>query len=235
MYLFVYKTTHVNGKFYIGRHQTENLNDGYLGSGKWIKDVKDKTSLYREVIAEANSFEELIDLEEYYIDLYWEDPLCMNMKKASVGSTSEDNFRNVTSGTHPWQTRPDGTSSTSDKVKNGTHPFMSRPDGTNVQTDRVNNGTHHLLTRSDGSSVSSDRVNNGTHHLLTRSDGTNLQTDRVEAGTHNFLKNKGLVSCYDKDGKFIRISKDLYYSQIGSKENWEYVGINSKEGKLRKK
>ena len=35
MHYTVYKTTNlVNGKFYIGKHQTKNLLDGYFGSGK---------------------------------------------------------------------------------------------------------------------------------------------------------------------------------------------------------
>lgn len=34
MYHFCYKTTNkLNGKFYFGKHSTEDLNDGYLGSG----------------------------------------------------------------------------------------------------------------------------------------------------------------------------------------------------------
>lgn len=36
-YNFVYKTTNVlNGKIYIGVHSTDDLNDGYMGSGKAI-------------------------------------------------------------------------------------------------------------------------------------------------------------------------------------------------------
>lgn len=38
MHYTVYKTTNLlNGKFYIGKHQTENPNDGYLGSGKALE------------------------------------------------------------------------------------------------------------------------------------------------------------------------------------------------------
>lgn len=38
MYYTIYKTTNlVNGKFYIGKHQTSDLNDGYVGSGKLLK------------------------------------------------------------------------------------------------------------------------------------------------------------------------------------------------------
>ena len=38
MYHFIYKTTNsVNGKYYYGAHTTENIDDGYLGSGVALK------------------------------------------------------------------------------------------------------------------------------------------------------------------------------------------------------
>jgi hypothetical protein len=38
MYFIIYKTTNlVNGKIYIGAHQTKKLNDGYIGSGYLLR------------------------------------------------------------------------------------------------------------------------------------------------------------------------------------------------------
>lgn len=46
LYYIVYKTTNtVNNMWYIGQHKTNNLEDGYLGSGTDLKAALEKISL----------------------------------------------------------------------------------------------------------------------------------------------------------------------------------------------
>ena len=58
----VYKTTNkVNGKFYIGKHTTTDINDGYLGSGTTIKRAIAKygyENFEREVLGVFNTEQE---------------------------------------------------------------------------------------------------------------------------------------------------------------------------------
>lgn len=71
MYYFIYQTTNlINNKKYIGQHQTENINDGYLGSGVLLqKAIKKygKENFSREILCFANNKDELDSLEIAYI------------------------------------------------------------------------------------------------------------------------------------------------------------------------
>ena len=67
MFHIVYKTTNlINGKTYIGKHSTEDLDDGYLGSGKLLlKAVRKhgKENFSREILHTCSSEEEAYNRE----------------------------------------------------------------------------------------------------------------------------------------------------------------------------
>lgn len=85
MHHFIYKTISSSGKYYIGRHSTSNLDDGYMGSGKWVRSISDKSSLTRVILEEFSSFEDLLIAEKEYIARCIDDPLNMNFNDSSVG------------------------------------------------------------------------------------------------------------------------------------------------------
>ena len=62
-YYLVYKTTNlVNGKIYIGKHETDNLDDGYLGSGNLLRRAIKKygeENFKREILFECSTIEEM--------------------------------------------------------------------------------------------------------------------------------------------------------------------------------
>ena len=67
MHYIIYKTTNlINGKFYIGKHQTNDLNDGYVGSGKLLKRAIKKYGLdqFKTEIIETCSTEAHMNLAE---------------------------------------------------------------------------------------------------------------------------------------------------------------------------
>lgn len=93
MHHLVYVTTNIeNGKFYIGKHSTANLNDNYCGSGVWVlRAKKAKRKLFTRVVKSCQTEEEAYQ-QEYEIIVSakecWPD-LCMNMADGGVGfSTS---------------------------------------------------------------------------------------------------------------------------------------------------
>jgi hypothetical protein len=82
---YIYRIDHNNGKFYIGRHSSKKLDDGYMGSGKWTKSIKDKSSLSKTILEFCDNHQELLKKEQHYIGLYLKDNNNMNFTDKPVG------------------------------------------------------------------------------------------------------------------------------------------------------
>jgi len=90
MYNYTYKTKHVNGKYYVGRHSTDNLDDGYLGSGTWVRQIQDKSLLSKEILSFFDSFEDLLEAEKVLISEHIDHKHNMNFNSSSVGFSTGD-------------------------------------------------------------------------------------------------------------------------------------------------
>lgn len=73
MYYTIYKITNgVNGKIYIGAHKTENLDDGYMGSGVHLGHAKKKYGLEnfsKEILSLHADEKEMYDKEAELVTL----------------------------------------------------------------------------------------------------------------------------------------------------------------------
>lgn len=199
---FIYKTTHVNGKYYIGRHSTPNIDDGYMGSGVWVSEIKDKSTLSREILEYAESFEHLIELEDRYLVEHYRKPNCMNMSNKSTGaSTGEanpmtrDEVKEKFKGKNHWTNKKPELL---EKIKGDNHwlnknleareNFLNNhpnKDGRNAKL-AYERGTHNSITNNPSTMNSK----NGTHHWQNGKSpnyGGKLNKKLVEEGKHNFL------------------------------------------------
>ena len=89
-YYYFYKITNLkNTKFYYGVHSTNDLNDGYMGSGAIIKEIIKKYGtdyLKKEIIKFFESSEEMYDYERQIVtNELIQNPNCYNLTPGGEG------------------------------------------------------------------------------------------------------------------------------------------------------
>lgn len=90
---FIYKTTcNVNGKYYIGMHSTDDLEDGYMGSGKRLWNSLNYHGKDNHSIELLEFCEDRVELRKREKELVNEDllkeDLCMNLMVGGEGGSS---------------------------------------------------------------------------------------------------------------------------------------------------
>lgn len=91
---YIYKITRADGKYYIGMHSTDDLEDGYFGSGQLLwksikKHGKEKHS--KEILEFLPTRKTLKERERELVnEEILDDPLCMNLKLGGEGGFNID-------------------------------------------------------------------------------------------------------------------------------------------------
>jgi hypothetical protein len=98
MYYLVYKTVNkINGKFYIGAHRTNNMNDSYLGSGVALNLAIKKYGIenfFREIIYVAKDESDMFEVEKQLIaENIGEN--CYNLMPGGMGGFDHINSRGM--------------------------------------------------------------------------------------------------------------------------------------------
>ncbi|UGO53297.1 putative homing nuclease [Klebsiella phage vB_KaeM_Nispero] len=121
MYYLIYKiTNNVNGKYYVGAHKTDDINDGYMGSGVLIKKAILKYGIEnftKEVIHYCESSEEMYLKES---EIVTPEFLLGNVYNLKLGGEGGFDYVNSTYWTPSKMTARGilGGNSTSNKIRN---------------------------------------------------------------------------------------------------------------------
>lgn len=238
-YLFTYKTTdNVTGDYYYGQHKTDNLDDGYLGSGTIISNKINKhgkSRFTREILAFYSSREELCLAEEALVTRETlMDPKCMNLSLGGqyptnmVGAVDKDG-NSIAVDTLEFHKRDDLVGH-----NKGTITVMGKDDDKwrRISTVEFYNNREQYRTATQGKvtvfdkeehlhkAIHSDEYfkNKGRYSsvvggaIVEDEDGTRVSISKEEFKNRNFQGiHKGKVTVVDaEDGKTKHVSRDEF-------------------------
>ena len=126
-YNFIYKITNrINGKIYIGKHSTNRLNDGYMGSGVIIKQAIKKygvSNFSKFILCFCHDEESLNRAEINYISAYdsLNKNVGYNLTYGGDGVIPTDETRKIMSEVHKGKNHTEETRMRMSEVRKGKH------------------------------------------------------------------------------------------------------------------
>jgi len=228
MYHYFYRITNgVNGKVYYGVHSTDNLDDGYMGSGKLIlRAIKKygKENFTKDILKFFESREKLSEYEKQFVnESLVNDESCYNLITGGLESQGLIEY----SRTHLMVCDPndehhrifsvkrdDPRILTGELVKAATILYKGKI------TVRDKNGKCFMVNKDDPRYLSGDlkfvmdgcnkgkitvRDKNGNCFMVNKDDPRYLSGELVLNSKGKCL---GMILCRDKDGNYFRVNKD---------------------------
>ena len=160
----IYKITNQNnGKIYIGQHQTENLDDGYMGSGQNIKRAINKygvENFKREILYYCTDFETMNNMEEIIVNQEFVDRKdTYNLRLGgSHGSFSDETKRKMSEAVKRGMNNEEVRRKISEAVKKGMTEEVRRKMSEALKGHSVSEETRKKLSEAVKRTMNNEEV-----------------------------------------------------------------------------
>ncbi len=209
-YFFIYKTTNLlNGKYYIGMHSTNNLKDGYLGSGSYLRrSIRKygKENFKCEILEYCNSREELIQREEEIVNEgLVKDFFCMNLKLGGIGGFCNEEHKKRWENGRNWGRVIGG--------KNSQQRFRNDIEKVQARSLKASKTLKEIYT-----------TRPGNFYKKKHSKETKHKISKTKKGKNTGNKNSQYGTCW--------VTKEGINKKIKKEELETYLALNWKQGRI---
>lgn len=179
-YYYFYKTTNnINGKYYYGVHSTNNLDDGYIGSGKLLGNAVKKygkSNFTKDIICYFNNASEAYEYEAEIVNEYAvKDPMCYNIKEGGKGGLKGFHLSDETKqkiSEHSASKRPEVKAKISEASKNMSKEIREKIRQSNIGRKRSKETCEKISKANTGKKRTDEQRNRMKGHSHKHTEAT---------------------------------------------------------------